>query len=132
MNKERVLALAELIESQPLVDTWCSGEVHGFNMNREAHICGTPSCILGWAAWEQRGRPDRVEKNTDRLYTDAQEYLGLDDGSIGRLCYPDEVIYGEVTPAMAGETLRKLAETGEVDWSHAPQYVESADDSFDE
>jgi len=127
MNKERILALADLIEAQPHTDV---DSKHGFNMNSILHLCGTPCCIAGWAVWEAQGRPERVDryKYETGLEIPAAEYLEmpLDPqhycGPAMQLFYPvDDDIndrnYKDLQPVEAAKVLRHLAETGEVDWS---------------
>ena len=47
LSPERVEMLASLIESLPHTGFEASD---GFNMNHFSHVCGSPSCIAGWAA----------------------------------------------------------------------------------
>lgn len=128
MNKDRILALADLIEKQPHT---VSLHGSGFCMNYVLHSCGTPSCIAGWAAWEEEGRPKAVSTPDTgwSLECKAQKYLGLATSVEAELSdiayslfYPegDRVdLYDNITPAQAAACLRHLAETGEVDWDHA-------------
>jgi hypothetical protein len=115
VNKERILALADLIEQQPHADKEAS---EGFTMSSITHDCGTPACIAGWAAWEAVGR-----KNGDLYDFDldiegkARDFLGISPTKADALFYPYEFkAYGEITPSEAAATLRRLAETGQVDW----------------
>ena len=127
MNKERILALADLIEGQEHTNDWYVGEVHGFNMNKLVYDCGTPSCIAGWAAWEALDQPKvlktKVFGDSDYIEKTAAEYLGLEYNSCNadkgcyRLFYPNTPVYSDITPIMAATVLRHLAETGEIDWS---------------
>ena len=128
MNKERILALADLIEKQP--HTPLPAE-NGFNMADLVRECGTPSCIAGWAAWEAEGRPASVRTSTIgwALEREAQNYLGLEGVNKAELSpkayslfyptYEGCFAYEDITPAQAAACLRHLAETGEVDWDHA-------------
>lgn len=128
MNKERILALADLIEKQPHTPVQAES---GFNMADLVRECGTPACIAGWAAWEEEGRPAAVSAPDTGwcLERKAQQYLGLAPSGEAELSdtayslfYPegDQVgFYDEITPAQAAACLRHLAETGEVDWDHA-------------
>lgn len=122
MNVDRILALANLIESQPHVD-WEATE--GFNMSVYHHPCGTPSCISGWAGMLGRKKGDIFFGETA-----ANSYLDIDQ-SLGSALYrpgppkrfqsldePECAYWSLITPAMAAKTLRILAETGRVDWSH--------------
>ena len=118
MRKDRILALADLIEQQPHTD---EDAAEGFTMESITHDCGTPACIAGWAAWEASGRQSR---DLYDIYADvegqAREFLGIGYSEADVLFYPPfPVIYATVTPTEAAATLRHLAETGRVDWSVA-------------
>jgi hypothetical protein len=119
MNRERILALADLIEEQPHTDEEAD---EGFTMESITHDCGTPACIAGWAAWEALGRQrgDLYSIHTD-LDAKAREFLDIDPLKAEDLFYPPfPIVYATVTPSEAAATLRHLAETGEVDWSVKP------------
>lgn len=70
MNTDRILALADLIESLPHTST---GAKDGFCMSSYTHNCNTPSCIAGWAAFEAKGGIITLD-----IHYDAKAYLGLD------------------------------------------------------
>lgn len=118
MNKERILALADLIEKQPHVKL---NEAPGFNMSDYRHKCGTPACIAGWAAEISE---ENSFNGTNYL---AEKYLELDRITAKMLFAPHFIAgyhkawksWNDITPQQAATTLRKLVETGEVDWSHA-------------
>jgi hypothetical protein len=124
VNREHALALADLIETLPRVDN-SHGKIHGFNLNYETFECGAPACLAGWSAWEQRGHPETIRFD-DTFLEDARKYLGISEDIGGKLFYPfgQGIDFGAVTPEDAALTLRKLVETGEVDWSHAPHHEE--------
>lgn len=117
MNKTRILALADLIEKQPHVEL---NSDSGFNMREYHHRCGTPSCIAGWVNEMSK------ETNCGGPEHSAAKYLELDWVTADRLFEPSHLsgyhggVFGwrDITPQQAATTLRKLAETGEVDWSH--------------
>lgn len=51
-QKARINAVADIIAETPHVHTWSSEDnLCGFNMAGYTHLCGTPSCIAGWAAY---------------------------------------------------------------------------------
>ena len=119
MNKERILALADLVEQQP------HSIESGFNMGELIHGCGTPSCIAGWAAWESAGRPEMmVAEEGYAIENEASDWLGLPhivESSYATdlsfdLFYPIGFGFDDITPKHAAFTLRRLAETGKVDW----------------
>jgi hypothetical protein len=129
MNKERILLLADMIETNA---SPAAQPDLGFNMatyfsdegvfHRHGAVksggteCGTVGCIAGWAAlafphaydldWGQRG-----------FYGRGQQALDLTDLQADLLFTPDVVmLYSEITPDHAVCVLRHFAETGEVDW----------------
>lgn len=117
MNKERILALADLIEKQPHVDYSAN---FGFNMEDYRHDCGTPSCIAGWATALAHGLNEGNTPIEGSAHCTAVAFLSINsqDGMElfqPRGIHPDE--WGNITPAHAAFTLRHLAETGKVDWS---------------
>lgn len=108
MNVERILHLADIIETQPHTSAEAES---GFSMQDYTHRCGTPSCIAGWA----NSVFEAVDLNSGEV---AAVILGLDFEQESSLFYPSG--YSEAskhTPAQAARTLRHLAATGEVDWS---------------
>jgi hypothetical protein len=115
MRKDRILALADLIEKQP--HTSRDG-APGFCMEAYVHSCGTPSCIAGWASWLSFRKPKTLSGGETDLFDRAKSYLRLDSATAYRLFLPpgyfDPHLY---TPAQSAATLRRLAETGEVNWS---------------
>lgn len=109
MNTERILHIADLIEKL---------EPQQFDMNEWANSCGTVACIAGWTYLTYA---DEVIPGS--AGTVAAEILGLDEEVANSLFVPTDedgldAMYEDITPAHAAQTLRKLAETGEVDWSH--------------
>lgn len=126
MNKERILQLADAIEregARPEPEL-------GFNMNyfrverNESCLfedfaerpCGTVACIAGHAL--------RLA-GIDGTFIAAAKWLGLSYiGSEGEeLFYPGNVSgicvfwWSDITPAHAAAVLRRLAETGKVEWA---------------
>ncbi len=121
MNKERILALADLIEKLPKGSVY--GEKSGFDMTDFSHHCGTPACIGGWARWEHFGRPDDIASEivaSQLSYSEvAAGYLGIDlEATAEELFYPPTIDNWQgITPQHAAAVLRNLVETGEVDWN---------------
>lgn len=126
MNKERILALADLIEKQPHTTV---DDAHGFTMGNWTHACGTPACIAGWAVFAENG--SAKFESGEWVSSRAASYLELDRDDAVLLFEPDlrnpdefeddetDATDGwdEITPSQAAATLRRLAETGSVDWS---------------
>lgn len=130
MNKERILALADLIEKQPHTG---EADLSGFNMEWLTHDCGTPSCIAGWAAWENDGRPSKMDVDwgfyavenraaTWMGFAEITEGLSESEDQTFLLFYPQNPYddYHSITPSHAAAVLRNLAETGEVNWDIQP------------
>lgn len=116
MHKDRILALADLIEQQP--HTSPSSE-RGFTMADFTHDCGTPACLAGWAAWESENRPEVIEWSL--AASKATQFLCIGYDMADELFEPDDIAgWDRITPAHAAFTLRHLAETGVVDWSAYP------------
>jgi len=118
MNKERILALADLIESQP---------EHRFDMNSSDNpACGSAACIGGWADW-MRMKVHKASIRANPVYVDftaAANWLKMEENGreFQMLCFPEEIggpNYRDISKAAAVRALRKLAETGEVDWDWA-------------
>jgi hypothetical protein len=121
MNKERILALADLIEKQEHTGL---DSKSGFNMGDFTHYCGTPACIAGWAIAMKLGDLScDVDKEifiSGKSYSSlAGEFLGIGEELHVELFFssPGEIPLDEVSPQIAASVLRHLAETGEVDWS---------------
>ena len=110
MNKERILELADLIEKQPHTEIDADS---GFNMLDFNHLCGTPSCIAGWAVFQSNGNLEYVNSEEARIA------LGLNRLQCEDLffAWSSNLSLEDITPAHAAFTLRHLAETGVVDWS---------------
>lgn len=131
MNIERLTVICEWLEAgAPHKDG-----VGGFYMPdffRDDAECGTTACI-GGAAVQWWGSDEVKNDLCENLHTKRAEILGLDDNTANNLFYPDSYPYTvdadghftdgplqdrleEVTPAWAARCVRKLMETGEVDW----------------
>lgn len=121
MNKERILQLADAIERE---GARAEPDL-GFNMNYlwasysndfAKRPCGTVGCIAGHAL-------HLAGINGD--FTAAAEWLGLSyiGGEGGELFFPGDVSginisrWDEITPAHAAAVLRRLVETGKVEWA---------------
>lgn len=122
VHRQRLLALADLVESQPHV---AEDEGPGFCMSDWVHrkspkdSCGTPSCIWGWA---EHMRTGSVEIDATAPVSEVDEWLGITTGRLSLDLFSPTLptsSLNDVTPSDAAKTLRKLAETGRVDWSHA-------------
>jgi hypothetical protein len=119
MNKTKILAVADAIESHSIPDL-------GFNMatyctqndrpdhDRSGHNCGTTACIGGWAIATEKSKDALLEMTYGPAIFDlARKILELDT-ELGKKL----MIYytGSPTSVQAANCLRHLAETGEVDW----------------
>jgi hypothetical protein len=127
MNLRNVTALADFIEGGGL----------GFNM-ADAGVdlmCGSAGCIGGHASllWPEIGThaADRPGVTTVFSSLALAARLGIPGEAARDLCYmtkrlKEPRIYERVTREDAVKTLRKLASTGKVDWSHvaAPKQPE--------
>lgn len=113
MNTERILHIADLIEKL---------EPQQFDMSDYVteNECGAVACIAGWTYLTYGPGEYSAE-----VHLSAAEHLGLNRNQADELFIPDYsnlfdslTDWDSITPAHAAQTLRKLAETGEVDWSH--------------
>ena len=109
MNIERLNIIAEWLEAG-------APERHGitkFDMGEWNFTtsCGT-TCCIGGAAEIFFGLP------TNAPWEVLDEALGLDEETTNDLFFPYEVgdRWSAITPAWAARCIRKLIETGEVDW----------------
>jgi hypothetical protein len=111
MNTERILHIADLIEKL---------EPQQFDMSDYVteNECGTVACIAGWTylTYGDLG-------GSGNPHESAENHFGLDEDRADSLFTPRSkdglnASYDDITPAHAAQTLRKLAATGEVDWSH--------------
>ncbi len=117
MNKDNIEALASHIENLE--------EPGDFDMSREVHSCGSPSCFLGFAnLLASQGKAFGFElTNPDT----AKSYLDMRETEFHSLCYPKISDYmcrssGEIVDPYAinnvqgAKVLRHLVATGEVDF----------------
>ena len=131
MNAERIRRLADRIEVMPSPKTgelYKPDETEIFDMAviinepQKTHDCMTVGCIAGYAyvmAMEEDPQPQKLSI-ADKV-TLAQTWLGLGDLDADQLfqlgdstpVIPD---YENVDARRAAATLRRLADTGEVEW----------------
>ena len=142
MNKERAIRLADKIETLKGVDYWDEWGYRGdpiehdeprkdsFTMEVTNYNCGSPANIVGWAAHISGIEPG--PRDTDDPFHNPKlevmrTWLGISASQAEELFAP---IYnhlsteagvgndddGYISPKMAADVLRKLAETGEVRW----------------
>jgi hypothetical protein len=129
MNKEVINAVADAIARSELAR--CDV---GFNMSKyvassegwvdqTGHECGTVACIAGWTAMmfdadgNRLAAPDLPSEFSAHMT--AQSAMGLTSRQADALFTPDRLDYATITQCQAVAVLRKLAETGKVDWSSA-------------
>lgn len=130
-NKKNILALAALIERLPK-RKFAMNEclMHRDSISEDNVTCGSPSCIAGWAAWEEQGRPEFITDNGEQwnygnnnLINSALAYFGIEDWD-EKLRVMNELFRGEygndengsLTNKDAAHALRTYAETGEIVW----------------
>lgn len=134
MNKERLLILAEAIEKNERPKAFPD---FGFNMGTygddntddwHGERCGTVACIAGWAVAlfaEKKPAQDRCDL---WVYEEAKTLLDLGNVTAHLLFAPDDIQdMGDVTPKDAATVIRKLVETGYVDWSGSSCFVDPGD-----
>lgn len=121
MNKERILHLADVLDSIPKnhkfdMAKWFHDFIPGGGVDALEYDCGTPSCVAGWALYTFGDDLNYRWVETEALSRDAGQLLGIDSEDADRLFLPDEVNYEMITPAIAASVLREFARTGEVEW----------------
>ena len=132
MNTDRILILANFIESLPDerldMHLWASdGDDENLDQATATvlHNCGTAACIGGWT--EALFNPDALQfRGTRGLWSpdaplpkdSAGTLLGLTVAQAHDLFMPPHTsgAWSDITPAIAADTLRRLAETGQVEW----------------
>jgi hypothetical protein len=80
------------------------------------NVCGTPSCIGGWA--------ESIKRFEDKIVTDEEflpegeicKWLGLNRDDGDDLFYPDVVDWSRITREEAIAHLEHVIATGEVNW----------------
>ena len=142
MNEERIRHLADVLErahpSNFRMDMWMEDPVDHLKSNKEDWIlermgrypareesdCRTVACLAGWTVLLY-GRPHQVPLRKGHLKRWATDLLGLDAQTAEKLFVPTSgndlldavhVPLRELTISQAVETLRGLAETGQVHW----------------
>ena len=118
MNKDRIIELADHIEKLPYCEIeLASKNMPAFNMEHTHFDCGTPACLSGHtlALWA------KGKESHNRAF----ELLGLTFEQCGQLFTPDlaRAHYcssrgypGFITSKRAAKVLRRLADTGRVNW----------------
>ena len=120
MNRSRILEIADDIEangkSRPTFDMSSFFE---FNLwwKKEGDWCNTSGCIAGYVCTLKLPNFDYNSNHEN----DAAVWLGLTRREAYALFYADDagIYIGNITAEMAVVCLRRLAETGEVDWTFA-------------
>jgi hypothetical protein len=123
MNKDRILAVADAIEKHSIRGLGFNmGDfIASWNEDNSGHHCGTTACIAGWAYHLAKRRKTAV--NVDRYPGGAgdvaRDWMGLSDRIAGGLFYARgrTAALEEIPASHAVAVLRRLAETGKVDWS---------------
>lgn len=133
MNAERLRALADEIEPLPHTHQLaCENQEgipysygqDGFAMSMFRFSCGSPACIGGYAI----ARWGNLDANDPLV--EVGRVLGIDLQTAQWLCCPGNGTPGfamlnrpgslermrDITPRRAAQTLRRLADTGKVNW----------------
>ena len=145
MNKERLLEIAEWLESG--AEPKCG--VIEFDMSTfgsvlkrtpiRRHICGTAACIAGTAVMWEHG-PSKGMKlifDTSRTraehpgFTEGKKLLDLTHEQATKLFLAirrsgAHIYFAHIGPRWAARCIRKLVETGEVDWDGTEYEQEKA------
>ena len=124
INKELCLEVADAIEQAGDAEP-AKERDYGYNQCAYMHECGTPSCIAGWTVAVGRGMDGTsdLDRTPWAVVSEAVELLGLGYSAERALFCPYP--YGNkpegppdlATAKDAARTLRRLAETGKVDWT---------------
>jgi hypothetical protein len=115
VNVAEILRVADLISASP-----------SFNMSRWVHDCGTPACIAGHLVGTRvRKRVALLQAEDDAagieyMIAKAAPLLAISEEVARHLFMPWTLFRSLSSPEISAEwaaaCLRKLAETGEVDW----------------
>lgn len=129
MNTANILALADFIEALP-EDSFDMSTCVKEGQTHPNETCGSPSCIAGWAAWEQQDRPHYITDNerswnsgNNNLINSALKYFGI-IATDERQRVMNELFrgnYGDManrrlSRADAAQVLRTFAHTGNIEW----------------
>lgn len=136
MNKERLLELADLLETEKVakhfdMNKYFAGpdiiRMSAYNLGDALDNCKAVACIAGWTVAKFDPKtPIKYGEVKER----AQELLDITEESANALFTPDQefVSWKSISPSDAARAVRTLAETGSVDWSWHPDYQECEDD----
>lgn len=123
-HRDRILRLADFLDALP-------AEKFDMGRPRTDHACQSPACICGWAHVVAWGNAYRKADGSISQAEDIAAHLGLSlqnardlflmavgaDTTRHRLSKREFEIARGASSALAARVLRRLAETGEVDWS---------------
>lgn len=139
MRKEVILGVADAIENKLVptmkfnMSSWCGSEYDLDPATEKYHVCGTAACIAGWtvALYDEDGNrrpkpltatellevtelpPDDDHPDVSTFFSRGAKAMGLGEKA-AELFIPDFIEF--VDDKIAVATLRKLAETGDVEW----------------
>jgi hypothetical protein len=147
MNKENLLKLAEVLESEQAqkhfdMTQWITHHPNYNNLDWQEHHervnesvlkeavkdCGTVACIAGWAATLATPDQKLIFVSGASVQQTAEDWLELDKAEAVMLFIPWSASYyadrskykrnsNTITAGEAARVVRHLAETGKVDWS---------------
>jgi hypothetical protein len=139
MNKERLLELADLLETEKVAKHFDMNDYFRTKDQRTytdeplgavLDECGAVACIAGWAIAHFEPKRYVSYSMVDEV---AKDILGI-KGYAGDLFCPAGIPPGrwsEVSPTDAAQTIRSYVETGVVDWSWHPAYEGEIEDDED-
>ena len=128
MNVEFINKVADMIEGTHHVieDSQPYGADYNFTedviprffcMNYETFDCGAPACIYGFACAVKGKYVDRLDSSSTMVFH-LKEMFDIDINDARTIYNPVglPMPLRDIIPEMAVAMLRKLAETGDVDW----------------
>jgi hypothetical protein len=83
--------------------------------NVEFNMAYFGSCIASWVL-KANGHNLAPSRSHEEEFL-AQQLLGLENSVARQLFFPDPDIIHHITPARASKVLKRLVETGKVDWN---------------
>ena len=124
MNTELINKTADIIEQAEhstetgpyqAEESIRGGRTRYFCMNYDRYKCGSPACIYGYACLLAG---EKINKENDIIHLNRLFDLG-DEGQAEEIyiAVKNHISLDEITPEWAAAMLRKLVETGNVDWA---------------
>lgn len=127
MNTKLMLEVADLLDDEP--EGYCQGLWVNDDTGPDTYgKCGTPACLAGWICYAKEASIDGmiplVDASGRHVQDRAMKYLEIGpytamDLFDGNPYGVDEYAGPDPTSKQAAAVMRRLAETGEVDWRDA-------------